>query len=421
MIDRVEILVQAGDGGNGAVSFRREKFVPRGGPDGGDGGDGGDVIIQADPSIRTLRELRRKPVYRAGSGGSGRGAKMHGHNGEDLIIKVPVGTIVQRREEGGTYTVLADLTQPGMSVVVARGGRGGWGNARFAASTRRTPRIAQRGEKGEEAHLLLDLRLLADVGIVGLPSVGKSTLLSRISAARPKIADYPFTTLEPVLGVVEVDYRTFVVADIPGLIEGAHRGAGLGDEFLRHIQRTSILIHLLDASRPDPVLDMGVVNEELQLFSEELSLKPQIVVVNKIDAVQEGQRSAVEWALQQRGIHPLLISAATGEGVDVLLRRLLEALAAHPEPEQITQAPVVLRPAPTEQFRVKLRDGVYQVEGRRPVSLMETMDWDNPEARSVILGRLNRMGIVSALRRAGARNGDRVRFGSVEVEWEEPA
>lgn len=308
-----------------------------------------------------------------------------------------------------------------MSVVVARGGYGGWGNARFATATRQAPRIAQRGEKGEEVALLLDLRLLADVGIIGLPNVGKSTLLSRISAARPKIADYPFTTTEPVLGVVEVDYQTFVVADIPGLIEGAHRGAGLGDEFLRHVERTSILLHLLDVSRPDPVQDMDTVNQELGLFSADLAAKPQVVVLNKIDLAEEDQQVAALQALRQRGIQPLLVSAATGQGIDPLLRRLLSCLTQRPEPRPPAQPTAVLRPQPRPALRVVLRDGVYHVEGRRAVSLVETMDWDDPEARAVILWRLGRMGVVAALRRAGARPGDRVRFGSVEVEWEEPA
>ncbi|HET8944683.1 MAG TPA: GTPase ObgE, partial [Dehalococcoidia bacterium] len=290
MIDRVEIVVEGGAGGNGIVSFRREKFVPRGGPDGGDGGDGGNVILLADRSVRTLKELGRRRIYRAERGVHGQGADKHGRRGESLLIRVPVGTQVSAVRADGSLEMVADLVVAGQQVAVARGGLGGWGNARFKSSTNQAPRIAQRGQPGEEARLRLDLKLLADVGIVGLPNAGKSTLLSVISAARPKIADYPFTTLEPALGVVESGWERFVVADIPGLIEGAHEGVGLGLEFLRHIERTRLVVHLVDGSSPDPVRDYETVNAELREYGQELADREQVLVVNKIDIPEVSAR-----------------------------------------------------------------------------------------------------------------------------------
>jgi GTP-binding protein len=323
-IDEVRIKVKAGDGGRGCVSFRREKYVPRGGPNGGDGGDGGDVVIVADPQLATLLDLRYQKLYRAGRGEHGRGKDQHGKRGEDRIIFVPVGTIVRDAQSG---ELLVDLNEEGERVVAARGGKGGRGNARFVSSTHRSPRQAQPGLPGDERELEIELRLLADVGIIGLPNAGKSTLIAAISSARPKIADYPFTTLAPNLGVVSYgEGKSFVVADIPGLIEGAHRGEGLGHKFLRHVSRTSLLIHLLDASlvrEEDALADWRAINRELELFDPALAAKPQIVVANKID-LPEARAMIVllEKSLASMSLPFRAISAATGEGL-IELKRLI--------------------------------------------------------------------------------------------------
>ena len=321
-IDEVKIRVFAGDGGRGCVSFRREKYVPRGGPNGGNGGPGGDVIAVADPQITTLLDLRYQKQYKAGRGQHGMGSDCHGRRGDDREIKVPVGTIIR---DAATKELIADLQIAGERVVVAAGGRGGKGNAHFVSSTHRSPRFAQPGEAGQERELELELRLLADVGIIGLPNAGKSTLIAAISAVRPKIADYPFTTLVPNLGVVGYDEgKSFVVADIPGLIEGAHTGQGLGHKFLRHVMRTNLLIHLLDASKldeDDPLADWKTVNRELSLFDPELAEKPQIVVANKID-LPEGRAKAKLLARKlPKKFRPLyVISGATTEGVRELVQ-----------------------------------------------------------------------------------------------------
>ena len=421
MLDRVEIEVQAGDGGKGVVSFRREKYVPRGGPDGGDGGRGGSVVLVANTALTTLAGFRRHRRYLAERGRRGEGGKRHGRSGEDLVVLVPVGTIVRRAGPDGSGEVVADLTVAGQRVVVVRGGRGGRGNARFATSTRQAPRIAEHGQRGEQGHLILDLKLLSDVGIVGLPNAGKSTLLRAVSAARPKVADYPFTTLEPVLGVVEVSYESFVLADLPGIIEGAHEGAGLGHQFLRHVERTRVLVHLLDGSRPDPVADLETLNRELAWYSEALEHRHQQVVVNKLDLPEVRARLAeLDASLRTLGHDSLFISAATGEGVPDLLRRLLELLSAMEVPEPLSAEVPVLRPRGRQpRFTVSKGDGLFVVEGEGPVSLLEMMGLESEEARLEVRRRLTRMGVVSALRRAGIRLGDRVRFGSVEMEWQE--
>ncbi|HEX9024363.1 MAG TPA: GTPase ObgE [Geobacteraceae bacterium] len=327
-IDEVKINVQSGAGGAGCVSFRREKFIPLGGPNGGDGGKGGDVIFEATGGLSTLLELRYRPHLKAERGKNGMGKDRHGANGKDLKILVPVGTIVRDAESG---EVLADLTEPGKPLVLFKGGRGGQGNARFATSTHKAPKFAQPGEPGEERWLRLELKLLADVGLIGFPSVGKSSLIARVSAARPKIADYPFTTLTPNLGVVAYkNYRSFVMADIPGLIEGAHAGAGLGHRFLRHVERTDILVHMLDISampERDPMAEYGAINRELALFNAELAEKTQIVAVNKIDLPQarENLPQVTKW-FEERGIRVFAISAATGEGVQPLLDEIARNL-----------------------------------------------------------------------------------------------
>jgi GTPase len=331
-VDEVDIHVKAGDGGRGALSFRREKFVPRGGPDGGNGGKGGSVYLVADPHRNTLVHFRFNPNYEAPRGGGGQGALKTGRDGEDLEIPVPVGTLIFVRdpEQPEVLDQLADLTVVGQRVLIAKGGRGGLGNAHFATSTNRAPRKTQPGEPGDEKQLRLQLKLLADVGLVGYPNAGKSTLISHISAAKPKIADYPFTTLTPHLGVVSMsDNRSFVVADVPGLIEGAHSGHGLGHQFLRHIERTKVLIHLVDvsgASGRDPVDDFDTIRRELGLYNRALLDKPELVTANKIDAIDDPERVT---ALQKRadalGLAFFQISAVTGEGVP----RLLEAAWPH--------------------------------------------------------------------------------------------
>jgi GTP-binding protein len=321
-IDEVKIRVIGGDGGRGCVSFRREKFVPRGGPNGGNGGKGGDVIAIADPQLTTLLDLRYQKHYEAGRGEHGLGKDQHGKTGSDRIIKVPVGTIIR---DASTGELLGDLKQAGQQVVVAAGGRGGKGNAHFVSSTHRSPRFAQPGEPGEDKELEIELRLLADVGIIGLPNAGKSTLIAAISAVRPKIAGYPFTTLVPNLGVVGYgEGKSFVVADIPGLIEGAHQGHGLGDKFLRHVMRTSLLLHLIDASsvdQEDPLAPWRTVNRELELFDPKLKKKPQLVVANKID-LPAGKNGANLLAQRlSKGYQPLYtISATTAAGVDKLVQ-----------------------------------------------------------------------------------------------------
>ena len=422
MIDRVEITAKAGDGGNGAVSFRREKFVPLGGPDGGDGGNGGALILKADPSVRTLLELGRRRIYRADRGVHGLGAKKHGANGEDLVLRVPVGTQATIVKEDGAEELAGDLVDAGMAVAIVRGGKGGWGNSRFATSTHQAPRIAQRGQKGEEVRLRLDLKLLADVGIVGLPNAGKSTLLTNVSAARPKIGAYPFTTLEPQLGVVDIGWERFVVADIPGLIEGAHEGAGLGLDFLRHIERTRLMIHLVDGSSSDPWGDMQTVNQELGEYGEGLEGRPQIVAINKIDIPEVAERAdELRADFESHGITPHFISAASGEGVEDLMRRAGSALhelqGAEPAAVSGEDDLPIVRPL-DRRVRVSRQDGAFRVEGDREVAFAEMMPLDSDEGCAELWRRFVRWGVVGALKRAGAKRGDTVLIGSVELEME---
>ena len=344
-VDRVKIYVKAGDGGPGCVSFRREKYVPRGGPDGGDGGDGGDVILLADPQLLTLYDFYHQVHFRAENGRPGQGKKMKGRDGEDLILRVPVGTVVMDAETG---EVLGDLTEPYQTLVVARGGKGGRGNAHFATPTRQAPRFAEPGKPGEERWLILELKLIADVGLVGLPNAGKSTLLSRISAARPKIADYPFTTLEPNLGVVKLpEGETFVVADLPGLIEGAHKGVGLGHEFLRHIERTKVLLFVLSVDREDLYADYQTLRKELELYNPALLQKDHLIAINKVDLLDYVLPSPNNVTLSSHNVTPsqearghsalekkvakfpdeeksrmYFISAVTGAGIEQLLYAL---------------------------------------------------------------------------------------------------
>ncbi len=326
-VDEARVIVKAGDGGDGAVSFRREKYVPKGGPDGGDGGRGGDVVFLVDPGLNTLQHFRHKKWFRAEPGKAGRGKKMHGRSGKDVVVRVPPGTVVK---DGASGLILADLTEPGQRWIAAKGGSGGKGNARFATATNQAPKHATPGKKGQERELVLELKLLADVGLVGLPNAGKSTLLSRISAARPKIADYPFTTLVPNLGVVDLgEERSFVVADIPGLIEGAHRGVGMGMEFLKHIERTKILLLMLDASlgKEEALAALECLEGELSRYQNaDLSGKPRLVALNKMDITSGEELEAIKQAVEARGYPCLVISAYTGRGVHELLEALYSVI-----------------------------------------------------------------------------------------------
>jgi GTP-binding protein len=373
------------------------------------------VVLVADGSVRTLREIGRRREYGGERGQHGRGSGKNGRRGEERVVKVPVGTEVRDEESG---EMLADLDREGKAAVVARGGLGGRGNRWFARAVYRAPRIAQRGQRGEQRDVQLDLKLLADVGIVGLPNAGKSTLLRAVSAARPKVADYPFTTLEPALGVVDVGFERFVMADIPGLIEGAHEGSGLGLDFLRHVERTRLLVHLVDGSRPDPLGDVETVNRELSEYSSALAERPQVVVVNKVDLAEvRARRGELEGLFGRRGLEPLFVSAAEREGTQELVRRLAEALKATAEERRPVEPPVI-RPRPLgRRFEVRREDGCFRVEGERVVTFAEMMPVEVEEGRQELWWRLSRWGVGSALRRAGAGPGDRVRLGSVELEW----
>ena len=421
-IDEAEITVVAGDGGNGCVSFRREKFNPRGGPDGGDGGDGGNVYLVADPHIHTLLDYTYRRTFKAERGKHGSSANKTGARGKDIVIPVPVGTQVYDADTG---ELLADLTVPGQRLLAARGGKGGRGNAAFATATRRTPRYAERGLPGERRRLRLVLKLIADVGLIGLPNAGKSTLLSRVSAARPKIAAYPFTTLTPNLGVVRVGDETFVVADLPGLIEGAHEGVGLGDRFLRHAERTRLLVHMLDAAafERDLMKDFQQINEELRLYSPALAERPQLVALNKID-IPEARERAVEAAERFRamGYETFLISAATGEGVDDLMAacaaKLREMPREVPEPGEAPELIEAPRPPERPLTIERDEDGTFIVSGTRVEEEVAKTNLDSDEALDWLEERLDRLGVMRALREAGAQPGDTVRIGDVEFEYQ---
>ncbi|MEW6568756.1 MAG: GTPase ObgE [Chloroflexota bacterium] len=418
-IDEARIHVASGRGGDGMVHFRREKYVPRGGPDGGDGGRGGDVVLDVAPTLNTLSAFRRRHRFRARDGGRGGSSNKTGRDGEPVVIPVPPGSLVWDEASGD---LLADLVEPAQRLVVCRGGRGGRGNARFATARNQAPRRAERGEPGQERWLRLELRLIADVGIVGVPNAGKSTLLAAVTNARPKIADYPFTTLEPILGVADLaDGRTLVLADIPGLIEGAHRGAGLGTAFLRHIQRTRALIHLVDGNSSDPLADFSQVNGELALFDPGLKDKPQVVAVNKMDLQQVQQRwPELRAAFRNRGHVPLAISALARSGVRELLLAAARAVERAPRPSPAEVVPVY-RPEPeATAFEVRRDpDGVWRVVGKAIERAAEMTYWEHDEAVRHFQRLLMRLGVEDALRRAGARSGDTVRIGEYELEWQD--
>ncbi len=420
-IDEAVIEVEAGAGGNGCVSFRREKYVPRGGPNGGDGGRGGDVVLIADESLNTLLDYHYRTRYKAEDGGHGSGNHRRGRNGKPLLLRVPVGTLVYDADTG---ELLADLSKPGQRFIVARGGKGGYGNARFATPTHQAPRFAEKGLPGEKRRIRLELKLLADVGIVGMPNAGKSTLLSRVSAARPKIADYPFTTLTPHLGVVRYEDITFVMADIPGLIEGAHAGAGLGHQFLRHIERARLLLYLLDASpyaEAQPLTAFEILQRELQLYSPALLQKPALVALNKIDTLSPERRTAhlqpLQEMLQAQGLEVYPISAYTGEGVDALVAALARRVAQLPPPEPLTAPTLAEIPRRREPIRVYREGDHFVVEGDLPREIVGITDLSNEEALWRMQKRLRGLGIFKRLKELGAQEGDIVRIGDVELEY----
>ena len=415
--DEATIYVRAGNGGSGCVGFRREKYVPFGGPDGGNGGPGGNVYLVGNRHLNTLFHFTRQRHFRAESGGSGRGKNMQGKQGEDRIVSVPLGTVVSDADTG---EVLADLVQDGQRFLAAKGGRGGRGNAFFASPTNQAPRIAEKGEPGQTRSLRLELKLIADVGIIGVPNAGKSTLLAAVSAARPKIADYPFTTLTPNLGVAVVDQRTLVLADIPGLIEGAHAGAGLGTAFLRHIERTHVLLHLLDGASAAPLQDFEAISAEMDLYSPELSTKPQVVALNKMDLPEAQQVwPSLRSAISERGVPVFPISAMTGEGTRDLLYALLAAIdAVRAEPAAVP-GPRVFRPEESEDvFEVLKEADQFRVRGRRVERAAAMTDWDNDEAVARFQRIMKAMGVQEALRQAGVGPGDTVRIGEQELEWQ---
>jgi GTP-binding protein len=418
--DRTKIYVKAGDGGSGVVSFRREKYVPLGGPNGGDGGRGGDIILVADEGLRTLIDFRYRRHYKGDRGEHGQGKDMHGKGAENLVLRIPAGTIVK---DEATGEILADLTKHGQIVTIAKGGRGGRGNARFMSNTNKAPTVAEKGEPGEERVLLLELKLLADVGLVGFPNVGKSTLISRVSAAKPKIADYHFTTIIPNLGVVKIEDESFVMADIPGIIQGAHSGAGLGHEFLRHIERTRLLLHILDISGSegrDPIEDFKIINGELKQHSPALAERPMIVVPNKMD-IQSGEENLLklkEFLQDSYEIFP--ISAVTGEGIQELMHWVIQMLpdvppiefTANPDVHRFTQA------QSGDRFTIEQQDdGKYVIKGKEVEkhAAMSFMETDDGLMRFQNI--LKVMGVDDALR--GIKVGEKVIIGETELEWSE--
>jgi GTP-binding protein len=417
--DQAKIFVKGGDGGNGIVAFRREKYVPEGGPCGGDGGRGGDIIFIVDPGLRTLVDFKYKRHYKADRGEHGQGKNCHGKGAEDLIVRVPRGTIVKDEQTG---EILTDFVEEDQQFIIAKGGRGGRGNARFASAQNRVPTLAENGEPGEERWVLLELKLLADVGLVGFPNAGKSTLISRISAAKPKIADYPFTTITPSLGVVAVEEGdSFVVADIPGLIEGAHQGIGLGHEFLRHIERTRLLLHLVDIAGVDgrdPVRDVEIINSELVKYNERLALKPQILVANKIDLP-----AAIENLTKLKAAFPdqeiYSISAVTGQGIAELVQVVARRVAGLvPEPPLVSEEEVrhVAFLKDRERFSIHQEDGVYVVSGKEIERHFAMTNFGNEASLRRFQNIIKVMGIEDALREQGAKEGDVVRINDLEFD-----
>ena len=426
-IDEAQICLVAGKGGDGIISFRREKYIPKGGPHGGDGGDGGSIYLEASARMRTLIQFTDQIHWKADKGGHGGSNNKKGKRGKDLVVQVPVGTVVKHLQSQET---LADLTYDGQRMLFARGGEGGRGNNRFKTSGRQAPRIREKGEWGEELWIKLELKLLADVGLIGCPNAGKSTLLSMISKKRPKIAAYPFTTIEPNLGVVWVDeFSSFVAVDIPGLIEGAHEGKGLGDKFLKHIERTRLLVHLIDISGftgNDPVEDYHTINNEMTSFSKKLQNRPQIVVGNKIDVIDEEKAAEIKEKFEDMGVKLYLMSAATGEGVPELMSHTYDEFLKLSEPdeeftlheEEAERVWKVYRPeADPRDFTVIRDEEGFTVEGAL-INKLSRLSLEEIDARDYFHEQLERLGVFRALLREGAEEGDVVRMGNQEFEYE---
>jgi GTP-binding protein len=421
--DEVVIEVVGGKGGDGVIHFRREKYVPRGGPDGGDGGRGGNVVLRVDPHQNTLSDFRHQRIFKAQNGSRGGGKNQTGASGEDLIIKVPPGTMVFEDE---TDLMLGDLVDIGQELIVSKGGRGGRGNARFKSSTNKAPRIAEKGEPPEEKQLRLELKLIADIGIIGVPNAGKSTLLSVVSNAKPKIAPYPFTTLQPNLGVVDLDPdHQLVLADIPGLIEGAHRGEGLGHDFLKHIQRTRVLIHMLDGLSEDPILDLAQINSELALFDPALGDKPQVVVLNKMDLPDVSDKwEQLQIQLKEKGYQDIYaISAVANQGIKPVLFKASELLKDAPVFEyrmsENDQMPVYRYQDDPEEYLILKTDQGWRVSGKALERAAAMTYWEHFQSIRRFHKILEVMGVDQALREAGVKSGDTVLIGDHELEWGE--
>src|SRR6056297_1738188 len=425
-VDEVTFKVKSGDGGNGVVSFRREKFEAMGGPNGGDGGHGGDVILKVDEGLNTLADFRYNNFYKAESGTHGRGKNQRGKDGKDLYLKVPPGTLVYNDD---TNELLADLKDEGQEYVLAEGGKGGRGNARFKKSTRKAPKFSENGEKGKIIKVRLELQLLADVGLVGYPNVGKSTLISKVSAAKPEIASYHFTTLKPNLGVVSYDeYKSYVMADVPGLIEGAHKGVGLGDEFLKHLERTRLLIHVIDVSGiegRDPIEDFEKINQELKQYDTDLSKLPQIVALNKIDLKEARENlPEVKKELEDRGYKVFPISAVTGEGIDKLKYYIGQKLESLPEKEKEIKAKedVLIKPEFMDESEMQLKqlaDNKYEVVGKLIDELIEKTDFNNDASVQRLLRIVRHHNIDEIMKKEGIEDGDTVIIGPIEFEYME--
>lgn len=420
--DYVKIIAKAGNGGNGAISFRREKYVAAGGPDGGDGGKGGNIYFEVDPDINTLIDFRYNKKFKAENGKNGEGAHKYGKSGVDLYIKVPIGTIIR---DAKTNRVLADLSEPGQKTLILAGGRGGKGNSHFATSTRQAPRFAQDGEKGEEKELILELKLLADVGLIGFPNVGKSTFLSMTTSATPKIADYHFTTLEPNLGVVKTEYGdSFVIADIPGIIEGASEGTGLGIQFLRHIERTRLLLHVIDVSGSEgrnPVDDFYKINEELKKYSEKLSKRKQIIVANKIDVMQdESLYEELRKVAKENNMEIYKISAATNTGVSELIKHVSEILKTLPKEDliEITDRKVYTL-EDEEDYTIEREDGMFVIKGEAVERVMRRVNIADNESLYYFQKSLDELGVNQKLKEMGVKEGDIVKIDDYELEWED--
>ena len=427
MIDTVRLNIRAGNGGNGCASFLREKYRPKGGPNGGDGGDGGNSYLIGDPAYNTLLHIKFNSTIYCDSGGHGKGKNRRGGNGKDSVIPVPIGTVVWRLNRDGSRDFLTDVRDD-TAFLVGRGGKGGWGNARFVTSTNQEPVLAERGERGEAAVLFLELKLLADVGLLARPNAGKSTLISRCSAAKTRVADYPFTTVEPVLGVVRAGKRDFVMMEIPGLLEGAHKGVGLGHQFLRHAERARLYVHLVDGLSDDPADDYRMVRDELLRFNPELADKRQMVVVNKLDVtevrerrseVAESLRQALVGMGEQRG-DVLFISAATGEGVEVMLTRIAGILEELPKDELDGEGVVLERTGGRPRRvpeSVRVEDGIYIVESERLERLSALADTRDQRVLLQLWREMRRTGMAEKLIDEGIEVGDTIRLGEVEVEW----